>query len=595
MSLVVNSNLASFAIRHALEKNQGALQVAMQRLASGLRVNSARDDAAGLAIAARMTSEARGDAQALRNTNDGISLLQTGDQALATMTSQLQHVRELAVQALNGTLSDADRGALDKDAQASLEETDRVASATAFNGKHLLDGSFGTGDFQIGARVGDAVAVDLSTSVRNAHLGEIATATSADLRTLNGSGGGGGFVFAGTYTTVPITNFDFSQPDVPLHPGSAETTGGVATNYAGAGNGAVIAVDGHDVALGSNYGSLAGVVGAIQSQLDSTQSGAYVVSQDSGQLKIARAASAPGATAAVSIAAVSGGNATAFASNTPSAGTPASSNTHAGFTVDGHRVSLTTNVGDAGGLVAAIQQQLDAARPGAYAISGSAAGISIQHSPSGALPVLGGFVDTGAAVFAQSSGAHLTLVAGDLSVQVGTAAAVSVTGEFGSAESLAAAIQDKVPGVSSVHIDEQTGQLKINATQAITLAGAQASPGGDLDFAQLSNPPSGSLDDASVSTQDGASDAVLRIDAAIDTLGDQRGTFGSLLSRFDSISSSLQRQQGIVQGSRSRIVDADFASESADLARAQVLQQAGVALLAQANAQPSEVLLLLKS
>ncbi len=594
MPLVVNSNLASIATRRALDRNQATLQVALQRLSTGLRVNSARDDAAGLGIAARMTSEARGDAVALRNANDGISLLQTGDQALASMTDRLQHVREVAVQALNGTLADTDRGALDRDVQAALKEADRVASATSFNGKKLLDGSFGSGDFQIGAHSGDTLAVDLSTSVRTGQLGAIATATSADLRTSNGNGGGG-FVFAGTYTTVPITNFDFSRPDIPLRPGSTLVGAGVATNYAGAGNAAVISVDGRNVTLSSNYGSLGGVAGAIQSQLDGAAPGSYTVSQSGGQLKIAKTASASNAPGAPVIAAVSGANASAFASNTPTNGNAAASNTHAGFTVDGHRVSLTSNVGDAGGLIGAIQQQLDAGAPGVYSVSGGASGISIQHVHSGGLPAIGGFTDTGAAVFARNAGAHLTLSAGDLSVQVGTGHAIDITGNFTSAESLAAAIQAKVPALSSVHVDEQTGQLKINATQTITLAGAQADPGGVLAFAQLSNPASGSLDDAGVSTQDDASDTVLRIDSAIDALTSQRSTFGSLLSRFDAVASSLQRQQAVVQGSRSRIVDADFATESSTLARAQVLQQAGVALLAQANAQPSQVLQLLKS
>ena len=258
MPLVINSKLASFAIQRALDVSGGALQTSMQRLSSGLRVNSARDDAAGLAIAERMRAQARGDAQAGRNANDAVSLLQTGDQALAGMVERLQHVRELALESLGGVATDPDRSSLDQDVQASLREADRVASATSFNGRRLLDGTFGAGSFQIGAGSGDVLSVDLSTSVRTAKLGAIATATSADLRTLNGAGGGGGFVFAGTYTTVPIAAFDFSRPDVPLRVGSAQTSGGVATNYAGAGNAAVISVDGRSVTLASSYGSAAG-------------------------------------------------------------------------------------------------------------------------------------------------------------------------------------------------------------------------------------------------------------------------------------------------------------------------------------------------
>ncbi len=590
MSLVVNSNLASFAIQRSLDVSGDALRTSMQRLSTGLRVNSARDDAAGLAIAERMSAQVRGDARAGRNANDAISLLQTGDQALAGMVERLQRTREIALQSLNGGATDADRASLDQEAQASLREADRLASATSFNGRRLLDGSFGTGVFQVGAGSGDGLSVDLSTSVRTSKLGALATATSADLRTLDDAGGGGGFVFAGTYTTVPIANFDFSRPDVPLRVGYAETAGSVPTNYAGAGNAAVISVDGQAVTLASNYGSTAGVAGAIQAQLG----GGYVVSANGSQVKVARAASGAVASTAVSMSSVSGSNAAAFDGGSSVTGTPASSSTRAGFSVDGIPVSLTTDVGSADGLVAAIQQQLDAARPGAYEVSGSASGISLLRKPAGgSQPAVGNFSGTGASVFAQRAGAHLTLAAGDLSVQVGSGATVAVTGNFGTAESLAAAIEGKVPGVSSVHIDEQTGQLKINARTTITLSGNQAGAGGALEFGQLSNPPSGSLDVAAVTSVDGASDTVLRIDAAIDTLVDRRATFGSLLSRFDAISGALASQGSIVQAARGRVIDADIASESANLSRAQVLQQAGVALLAQANARPSAVLSLL--
>jgi len=592
MSLVVNSNLASFAIQRSLDVNGASLRTAVQRLSSGLRINSGRDDAAGLAISERMSAQARGDAAASRNTNDCISLLQTGDQALATMVDRLQHVRELALQSLNGVATDADRRALDQDAQASLREADRIAGATHFNGRQLLDGSFGAGDMQIGAASRDTLSLDLSASVRTAKLGAIATATSADLRTLNGAGGGGGFMFAGTYTTLPVSSFDFSRPDVALQVGSGQTTGGVATNYAGAGNAATISVDGHSVALTANYGSVAGVAGAIQGQLG----GAYVVNQVGSDIRVARSAAAAAPTAAVAIAEVSGANAAAFGASTAATGTPASHNTHAGFSVDGHAVSLTTDVGDASGLIGAIQSQLDAASPGVYRVSGGAAGISLQRLPAGgAMPAIGNFTNNGAAVFAQGPGAHLTLAAGDLNVQVGTGPVVAVKGTFSTAEALATAIEQQVAGVSSVHVDEGTGQLKINARQTLTISGSQAGSGGALEFGQLSNPPSGSLDVAAVTTRDGASDTVLRIDASIDTLVDRRANLGSLLSRFESISSSLASQGGIVQGARGRIVDADIAVESASLARAQVLQQAGTALLAQANARPDAVLALLRN
>ena len=169
--LVLYTNLASLQARTALERTQDGMGTTLQRLSSGLRVNSARDDAAGLAVATRLDAQHRGTIVGARNANDGISLMQVGDQALASMSDGLQRMRELAVQSLNSPLSDADRRALDAELQQRLAEVDRTAADTRFNGRSLLDGSFGQATFQIGSGSGDTVGVDLSTSVRADHLG----------------------------------------------------------------------------------------------------------------------------------------------------------------------------------------------------------------------------------------------------------------------------------------------------------------------------------------------------------------------------------------------------------------------------------------
>jgi flagellin len=594
MSLVIFSNLAALAASHSLDHTQDGLRTAMQRLASGLRVNSAADDAAGLAIAERMTSQVRGTTQALRNTNDGISMFQTGEFALGSMIERLQHMRELAVQASNATLSGADRASLDQDLHASVLELDRTACITAFNGRHLLDGSQGTLSLQVGANAGDTLGVDLSTSVRSAQLGAIATATSADLRTLNSSGGGGGFVFAGTYTTVPIGNLDFSRPDIPFTPGYATTTSTPASNYSGASNAAVFKVDGLTISLNANYGNLAGVAGAIQGQLNAQASGAYTVSQDGSTLTITKTASASYGHVAPSISVVSGGNAAVFAGATTTAGTASSRNTHAGFSVDGHRVSLTTDFsGNAAGLVAEIQRQLNLGAPGAYRVTGNANGISFTHTADTELPVVDHFTDTGAANFSRSQAAALTLKAGDLTVQVGQGPTISILGRFADASGLAGAVQAQVAGVVA-NVDNQAGTLKINATETVTIGGTQAQASGALAFSPLVNPPTGSLDDAKVLTQGDASNAVLRIDAAIDTLTGRRALLGATLNRLEAVVSAQQANVAVVSAARSRITDADYASETAALSRSQVLRSAALAMLAQANAGPSRVLALLR-
>ena len=160
---VINTNVMSLNAQRNLSTSGSQLATSLQRLSSGLRINSAKDDAAGLAIATRMTSQINGLNQAVRNANDGISMAQTTESALGEVTNNLQRIRELAVEAANGTYSTADRAALDVEVQQRLSEIDRIASKTTFNGQNVLDGSLGSVDFQVGANVGDTVAVDFST------------------------------------------------------------------------------------------------------------------------------------------------------------------------------------------------------------------------------------------------------------------------------------------------------------------------------------------------------------------------------------------------------------------------------------------------
>jgi len=160
---VINTNVMSLTAQRNLNASQNDLSTAIQRLSSGLRINSAKDDAAGLAIATRMTAQINGLNQAVRNANDGISMAQTTESALQEVTNNLQRIRELAVEAANGTYSSDDRDALDVEVQQRLSEIDRIASKTTFNGQNVLDGSLGTVDFQVGANVGDTVSVDFST------------------------------------------------------------------------------------------------------------------------------------------------------------------------------------------------------------------------------------------------------------------------------------------------------------------------------------------------------------------------------------------------------------------------------------------------
>ncbi|MDH3508745.1 MAG: flagellar protein FlaB, partial [Gammaproteobacteria bacterium] len=150
MAQVINTNVLSLNAQRNLSRTQGDLATALQRLSSGLRINSAKDDAAGLAISERFTTQIRGINQAIRNANDGISLAQTSESALGELTNNLQRIRELAVQSANSTNSAADRVALDQEVQQRLAEIERIGQQTSFNGLKVLDGTFGSSQFQVG-------------------------------------------------------------------------------------------------------------------------------------------------------------------------------------------------------------------------------------------------------------------------------------------------------------------------------------------------------------------------------------------------------------------------------------------------------------
>src|SRR4030095_231952 len=182
MAMTVNTNVMSLNAQRNLSTSQGLLATSLQRLSSGPRITSAKDDAAGLAIAERFTTQIRGLNQAVRNANDGISLSQTAESAMDEVVNNLQRIRELAVQSANATNSDADRAALDAEGQQRLAEIDRIATQTTFNGRRVLDGSFGTAVFQVGANVGETIAVSLNTGVRISQIGQGANETGTDVR-----------------------------------------------------------------------------------------------------------------------------------------------------------------------------------------------------------------------------------------------------------------------------------------------------------------------------------------------------------------------------------------------------------------------------
>ncbi|MGC3965081.1 MAG: flagellin [Rhodocyclaceae bacterium] len=181
MAMTINTNVQSLNAQRNITSTQNSLSTSLQRLSSGLRINSAKDDAAGLAISDRMTAQIKGLTQAQRNANDGISLAQTAEGALGEISNNLQRIRELAVQASNGTNTQTDRDALQAEVTQLQSEIQRVAEQTSFNGQKLLDGSFNGVQFQIGANAGETIGVSKIMNAQTASLGGSLTRTTSTI------------------------------------------------------------------------------------------------------------------------------------------------------------------------------------------------------------------------------------------------------------------------------------------------------------------------------------------------------------------------------------------------------------------------------
>jgi flagellin len=488
MALTINTNVMSLNAQRNLSTSGTQLATSLQRLSSGLRINSAKDDAAGLAISDRMTTQITGLNQAVRNANDGISLAQTTEGALQEVTNNLQRIRELAVQSANATNSNSDRAALDQEVQQRIAEIDRIATQTSFNGRKVLDGSFGGATFQVGANVGETISLSLSTSVKATAIGQVASTQSGDMSGLFATGATA--ATAGKYVSGTITAGDYS------------TTNKVFT------------VDGTTVTLNQDYTTTG--VAQIATDIGTALGANYSVTQAAGAITIAKVA-----TGAASTAPVIAGADAAF---------------------------ITT-----GG----------AATAGADAVAGTPA--------------------------------SLTLASGDFTVKLGAnGTAVDLAGTYASGQALADAINSKVSGVYA-SFDTTANKLSISGGDTITLAGNKAGTGtGNLGFATLTNNVAGSLNTQNVLTTAGANSAIQSVDAALTSVSSLRSTLGAIQNRFQSTINSLQAVSENLSASRSRILDTDFAAETANLTRAQILQQAGTAMVAQANSAPQSVLSLLK-
>ena len=477
MSLTINTNLASLNAQRNLDHSQASLTTSLQRLSSGLRINSAKDDAAGLAISERMGSQIRGLNQAARNANDAISLAQTTEGNLSEISNVLQRIREIAVQSANDTNTTADRTSLQNEVTSLTSEIDRIAGAAQFNGSNLLDGSFSSKTFQVGANSGQSIAVAIS-GARHSDLGlsgqavaSTATSTSA-------------LSFTASSTTISGVRIGALSDDGLSYAGGIRSGATSSLAIANAINA--------QTTTGVTASALTTVTSGVVSTFAATVAGTLVINgTDIGALAAAADDKDRSSQLVVAINAKSG-----------TTGVTASA------------TSLTTYT-----LTAADGRNID---------------ITSGHATAATVSALTGFsVSTGVTITNYGS---LTLKAG----------------------------KDIVIGTNAI------GTLA---------AGTYVKTG------------SSTVD---VSSQVLSSSAITQIDTAINTINTQRAALGTVQSRFESVIANLKTSSENVSAARGRIRDTDFAAETANMTRNQVLQQAGVAMLAQANALPNIVLSLLK-
>jgi flagellin len=478
MASVINTNTASLNAQRNLSTSQSALSTSLQRLSSGMRINSAKDDAAGLAISERFTSQIRGLDQAKRNANDGVSLLQTAEGSLKSTGDILQRVRELSVQSSNATNSAGDRKAIQAEVGQLLSEADRISQTSEFNGMKLLDGSFGSASFQVGANAGQTIQATTANFRTNNYGNNQSSAAPPATVTTGTAYAGGSFEIQGLKSaTVTATTTDTAQTLAASINGKTADTGVTAT-------------------------------AKTEEAVKFTASGVYSL-------------------------AVTSDNATAS------------------------NVTFTVGLNNASGLASAVSAFNDVS---------STTGVTAKMNDA-------------------KDGLVLTNVAGNnISLKNNSAASTFTAASVG-ADGAATAAATVATGGTAVSM----GYISMNSDKGFSLGTVTAGNGVAAGAATLN-----AVSSIDVSTVDGSNKALKILDSALASVNSQRATFGALQSRFETAVSNLESTSENLSASRSRIQDTDFASETAKLTRGQILQQAGTAMLAQANSLPNGVLSLLR-
>lgn len=701
MPQIINTNIASINAQRNLDKSQGDNQTALQRLSSGLRINSAKDDAAGLAISTRFTAQVQGLAVAIRNASDGVSLAQTAEGALGSMTENLLRIRDLALQAANATNSKIDREALNQEVQQLKAELERVSLQTSFNGTKLLDGTFEDVTFQIGANEGENVSFGISgttidklgsaatdgissipgpgfasdangvpqapalsagdlvingiaigassgiddafSNVDNAAsaISKVAAINAASDRTGVSADIAGTFVNGASFTSADVAeDISINGIDISLSARAAlsatvnleniasvinEKTGQTGVEAVFSGNPAegiqLRALDGRNIVIGddsagggANLASFGLGGGNAAANTFTTFTGSFtLISADRSPIDIDTTTGAI-ANAGLAVGSFSGNNSGSV-----------SSNVNATAMVAGDIVINGVPVGPSLGTY----DSSSSTTPEASAIS-KARAINEVSEQTGVNAIVNKNILNGGALTAGTAITGTFDING-VTIDISVSAAASVTdiqnatidavnnkaGQSGvSAEAFGSTYRLVAEDGRNIEIDAFTGGVTANAgnlglpaTGTVTRGTISLESAGRITVETLTGDIANSgfqvgeygsgkdgilVEDINISTVEGALLALDAVDNALNVINLQRANLGAIQNRFESTIENQQITSENLSASNSRIRDADFAAETAELSRTQVLQQAGLSILTQANSQPQNVLQLLQ-
>ena len=567
MALSVNTNATSSIVQNNLNKAASNLSTSMTRLSSGLKINSAKDDAAGMQIANRLTSQMKGLTVAVKNANDGISMAQTAEGAMQESTNILQRMRELALQSANGSNSDDDRKSLNQEFTALKGEINRISSTTTFGGKNLLDGTMQNTKFQVGANANETISFG---------VGDL---SSAGLK--------------GQYSTASVPGGDLAGMAATVTGGAksaglTEVTGAVPVSYTAKPTDK-LNINGKDITFADTDTTVDLQKKAINDALAGTNTtadvvgGALVLTNTHGAVAITGAdAGKFGLTAGTTSNVTTGDSLLAKGEITingqpitwDKAGTPP-----VDATVDSilTQIKLLPDVGDA---------KID-----------SNGRISLTSANGKTLTLADGANANGGpgslAALGLASGTTNVKTVADTSLKIGATEIKIAKGS--DIDSVISSINSASAGATATKTDD--GKISLSGNKDIVISAG--STGTLADLGLLAGTTSAVTSQTTVDNLDildatSSQNTVQALDAAIQQIDSQRSALGAVQNRFDSTVSNLTSINENASAARGRVQDADFASETAELTKQQTLQQASTAILSQANQLPSAVMKLLQ-